>query len=76
VVVKEWGVPVLWAGFLVGVGGLFLRFASNERRMEFRVEPAPEGGSLLELRGYSRYYPAFLEREVQALAEEVLGEHP
>lgn len=72
IVVKEWGVPVVWIGMLVGLPGLLVRFLSNERRLELRVMKAP-GGSRVLLRGYSRYYPAFLEREVTGMAGRLAG---
>lgn len=61
--VKEAGLGVIWVGFLVGAIGLFVRFLSNERRVE-----AVFTKNGLELKGYSRYYPAFLEREINEMA--------
>jgi cytochrome c biogenesis protein len=68
VVVRESGITVVLIGFLIGVVGLFVRFLSNERRLEFNVTPREEG-TALTVKGYSRYYPAFLEREVVKMAK-------
>lgn len=71
IVVKEWGLAVIAAGFLIGMPGLFVRFLSNERRIEFVFGKTPSGTSVA-LKGYSRYYPAFLEREVTHMAERLV----
>lgn len=67
-VTREKGLGVLILGFCVGIGGLFVRFLSNERRLELEHFPSADGTSF-RLKGYSRYYPAFLEAEVQAMAK-------
>lgn len=72
-VVKEYGMPVVAVGLIVGVAGLLVRFLSNERRLEISFKKA-EGGTDVVLRGYSRYYPAFLEQEVSRMAQELMGE--
>lgn len=69
-VTREKGLGVLILGFCVGIGGLFVRFLSNERRLELELFPAADGTSF-RLKGYSRYYPAFLEREVVEIAKEL-----
>lgn len=66
-VTREKGLGVLIVGLCVGISGLFVRFLSNERRLELEVMPVGVS-SIFRLKGYSRYYPAFLEAEVQALA--------
>jgi cytochrome c biogenesis protein ResB len=74
-VVREWGVTVIAIGFLIGIPALFVRFLSNERRIEFALTKTASGGTEIAVRGYSRYYPAFLEREVNRMAEALsLGE--
>ena len=70
VVTRDAGVPFALFGFVVCVAGLLVRFLSNERLVEFELQRQGEG-SLLRVRGYSRYYPAFLEKEVDALAEQL-----
>ncbi len=72
IVVREWGVIIVAIGFLIGIPGLFVRFLSNERRIEFALEDAEAGGTRVILRGYSRYYPAFLEQEVNRMADTIL----
>lgn len=67
IVVKETGVSFIIAGFVIGTIGLFVRFMGNERRLEIVLEPS-EGGTKAAIRGYSRYYPAFLEKEVTETA--------
>jgi cytochrome c biogenesis protein len=68
VVVRESGITVFIVGFLIGLAGLVARFLSNERRLEFVLSPEGER-TKVTVKGYSRYYPAFLEREVIQLAE-------
>ena len=70
VVTRDAGVPFALFGFVVCVAGLLARFLSNERVVEFELQRQGEG-SLLRVKGYSRYYPAFLEKEVDALAEKL-----
>jgi len=72
VVLREGGVYVLAAGILVAVLGLLARFLSNERILEMRLrQERGVEGTELEIRGYGKYYPAFLEREVRSLAREI-----
>jgi cytochrome c biogenesis protein len=73
VVVREWGVHVLAVGMVIGLAGLLLRFLSNERIIEMRLRESAAGASVA-VRGYSRYYPAFLEKEVREMAARVAGE--
>jgi cytochrome c biogenesis protein len=68
VVVKEWGLTVLAIGMVIGLLGLLFRFLSNERSLEVTIREGA-GGAEVTLRGYSRYYPAFLEREVRMTAD-------
>lgn len=71
VVTRDAGVPFTVFGFVVCVAGLLVRFLSNERLVEFELRRQGEG-SLLAVKGYSRYYPAFLEKEVGLLAEKLI----
>jgi cytochrome c biogenesis protein len=75
VVVREWGVHVLAVGMVIGLAGLLVRFLSNERIIEMRLRESTSGSSVA-VRGYSRYYPAFLEKEVREMAARVAGEEP
>jgi cytochrome c biogenesis protein len=70
VVVRESGITVFIVGFLMGLAGLVARFLSNERRLEFVLSPEGERTEVT-VKGYSRYYPAFLEREVIRLADTI-----
>lgn len=67
-VAKEPALPILWLSFCLGVPGLLIRFLSNQRRIEFEIVEK-EGSEEVTIRGYSRYYPAFLEGEVGKMAE-------
>lgn len=67
-IVKESGVIVVMLASLIGIPGLLIRFLSNERRLEFEFREAREGTDVV-VSGYSRYYPAFLEKEVTEMAE-------
>lgn len=67
-VTREKGLGILIFGLCIGLGGLFVRFLSNERRLELELFPSGDG-TTFRLKGYSRYYPAFLEREVVELKE-------
>jgi len=60
---RERGLIFIIFGSLVVTLGLLVRFLSNERRLELEILPAP-CGCTCRLKGYSRYYPAFLENEV------------
>ncbi|HEY5513973.1 MAG TPA: cytochrome c biogenesis protein ResB, partial [Geomonas sp.] len=60
---RERGLLFIILGSLVVTLGLLVRFLSNERRLELEILPAA-GGCSCRLKGYSRYYPAFLENEV------------
>ena len=68
VVVRESGILALMLGLGFGLSGLFARFMSNERRLEFVLVPQVKG-TMMTVRGYSRYYPAFLEEEVLKIAQ-------
>jgi cytochrome c biogenesis protein ResB len=67
---RDYGVILIMIGSVLAVSGLFARFISNERRIEFLVAEAGSG-TRVRISGYSRYYPAFLEKEVLRLAERV-----
>lgn len=68
---REHGLTILIFGMLIGISGLFLRFLSNERRLTFAIV-AQGAATTVQLKGYSRYYPAFLEKEVRGVAEKIL----
>jgi len=72
IVVRETGVPVLGVGMVIGLIGLFVRFLSNERRLEVTLNGSP-GEVIATIKGYSRYYPAFLEKEVREMAARIRG---
>ncbi len=68
-VTREQGINLIIIGFVLAVFGLLVRFLSNERRIEFELSPAVPQWTNFRVRGYSRYYPAFLEKEVLEMAE-------
>lgn len=70
-VTRERGLGILIIGFVLVTTGLAARFFSNERRLTVEYSEGENGGILVRLRGYSRYYPAFLEREVREIAEKM-----
>lgn len=53
--------------FTLAILGLFIRFMSNERILTVILY----NDGRFELRGWSRYYPAFLERELYNIRDEV-----
>ncbi|MBK5276772.1 MAG: cytochrome c biogenesis protein ResB [Desulfuromonadales bacterium] len=69
-VTKEQGILLVMLGFLLGSAGLLVRFLSNERRIEFELFPMGEQTGF-KVRGYCRYYPAFLEKEVLEIAQKL-----
>lgn len=69
-VTKEQGVLLLMLGSLLGGAGLLARFLSNERRIDFEIFPMGEETGF-KVWGYSRYYPAFLEKEVLEIAQKI-----
>jgi cytochrome c biogenesis protein ResB len=73
IVTREQGILLVMVGGLLCMGGLLARFLSNERRIEFELAPCGEG-SLVRVRGYSRYYPAFLEKEVLQMTQQLKEE--
>lgn len=66
---RDSGMAVFMASFVLMLAGLGIRFLSNERQVSGLFYP---DGSF-ELRGWSRYYPAFLEREVESIRNEIRG---
>lgn len=72
---KEPGLVILMAGLLLLTMALFVRFLSNERRIILSVQAGDDGTSF-HLQGFSRYYPASLEREMVKLAEMLSGRKP
>ncbi len=69
VVSRDTGTPVFIIGFILSMIGLGVRFLSNERFITCLIK---ENGEF-EMRGWSRYYPAFLEREMLNIKDEVEG---
>jgi cytochrome c biogenesis protein len=67
IVTRDAGIHLVIIGSLLGVAGLLVRFMSNERRIEFELSLVRQG-TRFKVRGYSRYYPAFLEKEVADMA--------
>lgn len=55
--------------FIFAILGLFIRFMSNERVMTVLLS----ADGRFELRGWSRYYPAFLEKEMNDIRDEIKG---
>jgi cytochrome c biogenesis protein len=70
IVVRETGILFVIIGFVLGTTGLLVRFLSNERRTEVELAAAPEG-TRITISGFSRYYPAFLEKEVREMAQKL-----
>ncbi len=55
--------------FAFAILGLFIRFMSNERVLTVLLY----SDGRFELRGWSRYYPAFLEKEMNDIRDEIKG---
>ncbi len=66
---RDVGVLFFIIFFFIGLLGLCVRFISNERVITVLLYP---DGSF-EIRGWSRYYPAFLEKEITTIRDEVTG---
>ncbi len=67
-VTRDWGLPVVTAGMFLAVLGLFVRFFFYEKSV--CVEVRRDGrGSEVALHGRSRYFPAFLEEELDRMRE-------
>lgn len=75
-VTRERGIGILIVGFILVTAGLAARFFSNERRLIIEYSEGKNGGIVMQLKGYSRYYPAFLEREVRMIAEKIGNNGP
>ena len=67
---RERGLIFIIIGSIVVILGLLARFLSNERRLELEIVPESCGCSC-RLKGYSRYYPAFLENEVTGFLDKL-----
>ncbi|AJE04660.1 cytochrome c biogenesis protein ResB [Geobacter pickeringii] len=71
---KSSGLGLLMAGFGVVVAGLALRLLGNDRCVTATFETSGQG-TLCRVRGQSRYYPAFLKREVANLVATIRKDH-
>lgn len=63
---RDPGVPMVWIGFLLIMGGLVVSFFMSHRRIRIRVEPAGEG-SRISVAGTSNKNPVGLERELKQI---------
>lgn len=69
---RERGLVFIILGSLIITLGLLIRFLSNERRLEIELMDSTDACTC-RMRGYSRYYPAFLEREVTGFFNKLDG---
>ncbi len=63
---KDPGVPVVWTGFIMIIGGLFITFFASHRRLWIRVIPVGDK-SKVTVAGMANRNPVGLEREIQEL---------
>jgi len=59
--------PLVFASLLLSALGLLVRLWDHDREIRVRVEPRGEGGAKVAVGGRSRYFPALMERELEAL---------
>jgi len=65
---KDPGVPYVWAGFFLLVGGLFVAFFMSHRTFRVRIQETGQG-ALLSVAGRSNKNPVGLERETRMLTD-------
>ena len=63
---RDPGVPYVWAGFFLIVGGLFAAFFTSHRRVWIRIQ-ADEDGTLVRVAGRSNKNAVGAEREITQL---------
>ena len=67
---KDPGVPVVWAGFILIILGLFITFFASHRRYWIRIAPAGDRCTI-SIAGMANRNPVGLEREIQELLEAI-----
>lgn len=70
---RDPGVPLVWAGFFMIAGGLFITFFMSHRRVHIRIEPAGNHARVT-VAGSANKNPVGLERELNKLTSR-LKEH-
>ncbi|RLB26872.1 MAG: hypothetical protein DRG71_01085 [Deltaproteobacteria bacterium] len=65
---KDPGVPVVWAGFILIIGGLFITFFASHRRFWIRIE-SRGGKSKISVAAMASKNPVGLERETHELLQ-------
>jgi cytochrome c biogenesis protein len=73
-VVKDPGVPLVWAGFVIFCIGLLLSFAASYQRFWVMVEPG-EGVTRVEIRGKAKRNKPAVRRKIEGIKKD-LAEKP
>ncbi|RLB18977.1 MAG: hypothetical protein DRG82_02680 [Deltaproteobacteria bacterium] len=71
-VAKDPGVPLVWTGCFLMVGGFFITFFMSHRRIWVRVTPGAKN-TLVSLAGSANKNPVGLERELEHLSARLEG---
>ncbi|MBN2125682.1 MAG: cytochrome c biogenesis protein ResB [Deltaproteobacteria bacterium] len=72
---RDPGVPLVWAGFILIVVGLFVTFFASHRRIWVRLEPEGEG-TTLSIAGRASRNPVGLERDLERIMERIQAAQP
>lgn len=72
-VVRDFGVDILFWGFVVSFLGLVVRFFLHERTIKITIVPDGHGSKIM-VSGKSQYFPAIFKEKVQQLAEQLTDE--
>ncbi len=67
---RDPGVPLVWLGCFLMVGGFFLTFFASHRTIRVRVSASP-AGSRVEVAGSASKNPVGLQRELERLTREL-----
>jgi len=67
---KDPGVPVVWAGFILIIVGLFITFFASHKRYWLRITPARDKCTIT-VAGMANKNPVGLDREIQELREAI-----
>ena len=69
-VARDWGAPVLFIGLVFLVIGLIARLSFYEKGLNVVINAEGEN-CIVKVSGYTKYFPAFFEREIKKIIEEV-----
>lgn len=69
---RDWGAIVLTIGLIFLAGGLIVRVLFYEKRVNITINEMAEG-CMVKVSGYTKYFPAFFEREIKEITGKVVA---